>query len=199
MASSAFRQATGRSATVERLEQSLTTVLYAVAVIPEAWQFRKPADEADLDWLGEWSVAQNLAHLAVYEEQVAAPILEAIAAGRDGAAEVASAIESDYEALWEALAARPMEDIANRLSTARARQVAAVAAMSDERFHALATTLWQGVAGAARHSAAWVAAKTVQHTWEHGNSIFRFALFAPLDDTAWHTAPATAADGIAGA
>ena len=29
------------------------------------------------------------------------------------------------------------------------------------------------------HSIAWVATKTFQHTWEHGNAILRVALFAP--------------------
>lgn len=31
-----------------------------------------------------------------------------------------------------------------------------------------------------RHSAGWVAAKTFQHTWEHGNFLLRVALFSPL-------------------
>src|SRR5262245_37925029 len=40
-----------------------------------------------------WGVAMNLAHLAVYEERVAAPVLEALADGGDGRGAVASAGE----------------------------------------------------------------------------------------------------------
>jgi hypothetical protein len=174
-----MQRTTRRSETIDRLQQSLATVLYAVSIAPETWHYQAPADDAELSWLGSWSVAQNLAHLAVYEEQVAAPILEAIAAGRDGAADVASALESDYETLWQELATCSMDEIAQRLSHARARQIDAVTAMSEERFQTPATTLWQGVGGQPGHAAAWVAAKTIQHTWEHGDSIFRIALFAP--------------------
>lgn len=184
MVSSALRRATERAATIERLQQSLASVLYAVAIIPDAWHSRTPDDDPALAWLGSWSVAENLAHLAVYEELVAAPILEAIAAGRDGSADVASVIEHDYEALWQELSAAPIDEIADRLAAARARQTAAVAAMSDERFQALATSLWQPDPAQAGHSAAWVATKTIQHTWEHGDAIFRIALFAPHHDEA---------------
>lgn len=51
--------------------------------------------------------------------------------------------------------------------------------MDDDLFQALTTTLWKDDSAPEGHSAAWVAAKTFQHTWEHGNSIFRIALFAP--------------------
>jgi hypothetical protein len=184
MVTTTFRQATGRSATIDRLRQSLDTVLHAVAITPDSWQYRRPVNDPDLDWLGSWSVADNLAHMAVYEAQVAAPVLEAIAAGRDGTADVVTVSESDYESLWQALATAPIGEIAEELSEARSRQIAALEAMSDERFHVPATTLWQEEADGIGHPAAWVAAKTVQHTWEHGSSIFRIALFAPWSDEA---------------
>ncbi len=99
MCSQAFRDATLRTETINRLQESLAAVLYAVSISPASWHYRPPSDDPDLVWLGSWSVAQNLAHLAVYEEQVAAPILTAIAAGRDAAHEVNSVIESDYDEL----------------------------------------------------------------------------------------------------
>jgi len=176
---SSLRRSADRSETIARLEQSLSDVLYAVTITPGVWLFRVPADDANLRWLGSWSVAMNLAHLAVYEEQIAAPILEAIAAGYDGASAVESVLESDYEELWQALSSAPIDEIARRFSTARKRQIDAIAAMRDDRFNEPATTFWQDVLSQRGHSAAWVAAKTFQHTWEHGNSILRIALFAP--------------------
>ena len=123
-------------------------------------------------------MADNFAHLAVYEEQIAAPILEAIREGRDASSEVTSVLESDYENLWQAVSKSPLDDIAARLWAARHRQIDAISSMDDARFHARSTTLWHELTPAG-HSAAWVAAKTFQHTWAHGNSLLQFALFVP--------------------
>lgn len=160
-------------ATIDRLQQSLADVLYAVEMTPPQWLYRSPWRDPT-----SWSVAQNLAHMAVYEERVAAPILEALAAGTDATDAVNSVIESDFDELWQQLATEPIDVIAERLRVARARQVQAVAAMTEDRFHLPATTLWAEVAPGI-HSAAWVAAKTFQHTWDHGNAILVVALFAP--------------------
>jgi hypothetical protein len=161
------------AATIDRLERSLADVLYAVEMTPPEWLYRSPWRDPST-----WSVAQNLAHMAVYEEQVAAPILEALAAGTDATASVASVLESDYDDRWEQLATEPIGVIAGRLRAARLRQVQAIAAMPEDRFHLPATTLWAEVKPGI-HSAAWVAAKTFQHTWDHGNAILQVVLFAP--------------------
>jgi hypothetical protein len=170
---------TERTDTIDRLRRSLDDVLYAVSITPETWRHRAPATVEGLDWLGGWSVAENLAHLAVYEESIAAPVLEAILAGRDGTDDVISVLEGDYEARWRNLAASPIEHISQRLADARDHQIAAVSSMSDDLFHELTTALWATDLTRNGHSAAWVATKTFQHTWEHGNSILRIALFAP--------------------
>jgi hypothetical protein len=167
-----------RADSIARLSRSLDDVLYAVSITPQFWHYRSPADDPGLSWLGSWSVADNLAHLAIYEEQIAAPILEAIREGRDESSEVVSVLESDYEALWQVLSKSPLDDIAARFSAARRRQIEAISSMDDALFHARSTSLWHELTPAG-HSAAWVAAKTFQHTWEHGNSILQFALFVP--------------------
>jgi hypothetical protein len=177
---SVFRTATSRAETIDRLQTSLETVRYAVSVVPPDWHARLPTDQPGLEWLGSWSVAQTLAHLVVYEELVAVPILEAIVTGGDAAAEVATAMERAYDDRWLALSASPVAELLRLLTDARARQVAAIAAIDDARFHALATVLWRDDPSQEGHSAAWVATKTVQHTWEHGNSILQLALFGPL-------------------
>jgi DinB superfamily len=159
--------------TIDRLQQSLADLLYAVEITPPEWLYRSPWRDP-----AAWSVAQNLAHMAVYEEQVAAPILEALAAGTDATDAVMSVIEGDFDELWQQLATEPIEVIAERFQAARSRQIHAVAAMTEDRFHLPATTLWSEVKPGI-HSAAWVAAKTFQHTWDHGNAILQVALFAP--------------------
>lgn len=115
----------------------------------------------------------NLAHLATYEELVACPVLEALAAGRDGSGAVTSANERVEEALR--VSAQPLDELMERLRAARQCQIQVVEAFDPQRFNAPVTGLW----GDRPHSAAWVATKTFQHTWEHGNTIMRVALYEP--------------------
>jgi hypothetical protein len=75
-----------------------------------------------------------------------------------------------------ALSDAPLEEILDRLRVARQRQVDALRAMTDERFETATTTRWRSQGA---RPAAWVAAKTLQHTWEHGNSVMQIALFYP--------------------
>jgi DinB superfamily len=159
----------GRAETIHQLDESLRLLERAVAATPERWHRPAPG-EGPPDF---WGVAMNLAHLALYEENHPVPVLEALAAG---APEPPAATSGEAaEAETAALAAEPLEGILDRLRAARQRQVAALRAMTDQRF-ATATTLRWG-----RHPkpAAWVAAKTVQHTWEHGNTVMQIALFFP--------------------
>src|SRR3954453_6629171 len=93
----------GIAATIDRLQQSLADVLYAVELTPPEWLYRSPWRDP-----ATWRVAQNLAHLAVYEEQVAAPILEARASGTDATGAVMSVLESDYDEIWQHLASEPI-------------------------------------------------------------------------------------------
>ena len=136
-------------------------------------------------WAGSpepgWSIATNVAHLAVYEQRLAAPVLDDLAAGGDGTGPhvgVPSGGEDWLLAATIELAESPLEAVVERLRTARRRQIAAVRAMDIEALNAPRTPLWQRP-GAPRDSAGWVAAKTVQHTWEHGTTISQIALFAP--------------------
>ena len=50
-----------------------------------------------------------------------------------------------------------------------------------ELFNDPKTMLWSGRNAGRPHPLSWVATKTFQHTWEHGNSILRVALFAPRE------------------
>jgi len=165
--------------TVRRLSDSLAGLEWAVTLVPARWHHEAggpgPSGERP------WSVAMNLAHMAVYEEQLAAPVLDDLAAGGDGSSVVPSGNEDWFSAGSIALSAEPLPAIIARLRTARQRQIAAVLRFTDERLNAPATMLWQGGWRSKQppDCAGWVAAKTFQHTWEHGNTILQTALFAP--------------------
>jgi hypothetical protein len=150
-------------AAARRLEDSLAQLEWAVSLVPESWHHR-PAN-------GPWSVARNLAHLAVYEEGTAAPTLEALAAGLDARAVPRG--EDWFLPEERALGQEPVSMIMDRLKAVRRRQIQTLHGFPEEAFERPAATLWGDA-----FSAAWVTNKTVQHTWEHGNTILQVALFS---------------------
>lgn len=159
-----------------RLRESLRVVEWAAEHIPAAWTHENP----DYYATDAWSVAMNLAHLAIYEEQIANPLLAALFAGEDGVSAVKSAMENWILDASIALAKEDFAAILARLREAREQHVALVARFPPARWNHPVTPLFAtGLHGPSPHSAAWVANKTFQHTWEHGNSILRMALFAP--------------------
>jgi hypothetical protein len=85
-----------------------------------------------------------------------------------------------FEPDASALSSSPLEGLLKRLHTTRKEQVRLVEAFDDSRWNAAVCPRWSGGRyGADQHSAAWVASKTFQHCWEHGNAVLRMALFAP--------------------
>src|SRR4051812_46038040 len=66
--------------TIDRLRQSLATLEWASSMVPPPWTHDVPPTAPP----GAWSVAMNLAHLITYEEQLALPVLRAMAQGSDG-------------------------------------------------------------------------------------------------------------------
>ncbi len=162
--------------TAQRLSESLATIEWAVSAIPPRFTHELP----DFYPEGEWGVAMNLAHLVVYEEEIANPVLAALAAGGDGVGSVRSAMEGWFLNDALAIAGEPIDALLGRLKAARGRQIEMVESFAAERFNAPMTPLWaSGRHGTPPHSAGWVATKTFQHTWEHGNAVLRMALFAP--------------------
>ena len=162
--------------TATRLRESLSTIEWAVSVVPERWSHDLP----DFYTQGEWGVAMNLAHLVVYEERIALPVLEALAAGGDGADATPSGGEDWFLNDAVALSKEEVGVMVERLRKARVRQIEIVETYDAQLFNAPVTPLWSsGRHGAVPHSAGWVATKTFQHTWEHGNAILRLVLFAP--------------------
>lgn len=170
----------GVAETAARLEESFETLRWAVGMAPSAWHHRPPPFQRPGGEL-PWSIAQNLAHMLIYEETAAAPVLEELLAGGDGSLAVPSWRDerfSEERVGFARLSREPVAELLDRLGRARRRQVDAVRTFSSERFNTKLTSLW----GPSGQRPGWVATKTFQHTWEHGNSILQVALFAPRQD-----------------
>ncbi len=148
----------------------MTVIKWAAAMIPAAWTHEPPEP-------GTWSVAMNVAHLVVYEEEISLPVLTGLADGGDGVGSVRSALEQWFLKDAEAIADQPLAGLVTRLVAVRRRQIDVVNRFSAEDFSRPVTPLFGGPT--ALKSPGWVATKTFQHTWEHGNAILRMALFAP--------------------
>lgn len=165
--------------TVRQLEETLTMIEWIAARVPEAWQHRAPEGAVRGLKGDERTVAFHLAHLTLYETKLAIPVLDDLSKGGDGRGAVPSAHVSWFRPDVEQLSLAPVADILAQLRSARARHVEIVRRFDDEAFNRPATSLWGTGDGQKLESAGWVAVKTVQHTGEHANSLFRFTLFAP--------------------
>jgi hypothetical protein len=162
--------------TASRLRESLRSVEWAASLIPEAYTRAMP-DFAAPD---EWHAAMNLAHLVVYEEEISYPVLKHLAEGGDGVGATKSAIEQWFYNDAVALSSQPMGELVRRLSDVREKQIVLIEVCAPERLNERVTPLFgTGRHGTGPHSLGWVATKTFQHTWEHGNALLRLALFAP--------------------
>jgi hypothetical protein len=163
---------------VAQLQGSLDGLSPAVSLVPKVWHHRSPHGLSGFED-GTWSIAMNLAHLTLYEETLAAPVVESLAVGGDGTSALDPAVLGRVAEETERLASAPLSRIIERLRTVRERQIAAARCFTDEGFSRPATPVWRVLAENPEvpvRSAGWVLAKTVQHTWEHGNTVFRIAL-----------------------
>ncbi len=158
--------------TAARLRDSLRTIESFLALVPAEWTHKPPSE-------GAWSVAMNLAHMIAYEEQLATPVLTAMADGGSGQDVVPSGGEAWLLDSATAIASEPVGVLAARLRAIRERAIALVESTPADLFNAPNTMLWSNRNAGKPLALSWVATKTFQHTWEHGNAILRVALFSP--------------------
>jgi hypothetical protein len=164
-----------RDRAVELLTQSLKAMEWAVSQTSQRWHHPPPgAIPGD-----EWGVAMSLAHLAVFEEYVAVPALEAVAGGGDGAEGLPQGRQDWLGHTDVALSVQPIEAILDRLRAARQRTLEAIQLTSDDRFALPLLPHWPDAGPEGLKSSAWVAAYTLQHSWEHSAAIAGIAVFAP--------------------
>jgi hypothetical protein len=159
-----------------RLRDSLADIEFGLSMLPVEWSHALPPGSPP----DSWTVAMNIAHLVVYEEELANPILASLAAGGDGS----DAVRPNLPAWWEpdakAIASEPLDALVPRLRAARQRHIDLVESFDEAAFNKPVCPVfgarWRE---GALHAPGWVASKTWQHTWEHGNAVLRAALFAP--------------------
>lgn len=165
--------------TAEELRKSLDLLIWAVGFVPVAWHYELPDGRIRGIEADDRSVAQHIAHLILYEELLATPVLKELASGRNGTNAAQSGHMSWMKPQIAVLAREPIDALLARLRRARAEHVLVTDSFDDDSFNKPLTAIWNTGSGPRLESPGWVATKTVQHTGEHTNSIFRFGLFYP--------------------
>lgn len=166
--------------TSEMLMDSLKLLEWVVGRVPEEWHHKLPnGDVRGLRGDGR-SVANHIAHLVLYEQKLANPVLKELAEGRDGTAVAKSGSISWLLPETLELSKLSIEELLLGLREVRAEHINIVQGFNEDLFNHPITQLWStGNDGQRCEAPGWVAIKTAQHTGEHTNSIFRFVLFAP--------------------
>lgn len=124
----------------------------------ERWYMLPPAP------LGEWTAAQHVYHMLVYEQKSALPTMHQWLGAPPAARELDSKdVERDLP---------PMEEMLSQFESARNSEIDLLSKFKDDDWNATrGTTFWGEV------SLFWLVCKTYQHTAEHTHDVLRLSLF----------------------
>ena len=132
------------SDTVSRLNESLATIEWAPETIPEEFTHKLPAFYST----DAWTAAMNVAHMIVYEEEIANPVLASLAKGGDGVGAMRirgtraddkarqTPLEEWFLTEARALAVEPVPVLRGRLQRARQAAIEIVQSFSEDTFNA---------------------------------------------------------------
>lgn len=142
-----------------QLHSTLDGFIWAVHQLPkERWYALPPIS------LGEWSAAQHVFHMLVYEQKLALPSMHQWL----GAPPVPREVNSkDVEQSLP-----PVEDMLSQFRQVREAEIEILAKFKEDDWSSIQrTTFWGEV------SLYWLVCKTYQHTAEHMHDILSLGLF----------------------
>ena len=119
------------------------------------------------DYMGTWQPARHLWHVTEYDRCVAIPSMrqwfgEAMPAGNSW---------DDSDEAWSQVAAKESEELIAAFREVRQAQLDLLDELVDVDWQRPQTTLW------GHKPLAMVVTKTFQHTYEHGDTLLRMALW----------------------
>jgi hypothetical protein len=130
-----------RAETAKRLRDSLATIEWAASLVPMEWSHALP----DFYAKDEWTVAMNVAHLVVYDEEVALPVLRSLAEGGDGTGATRENLRAWFEPDATALASSALSELLARLRAVRVAQADIVDAFDEALWNEPVCPLWSSV------------------------------------------------------
>jgi len=136
------RQTYSVQETCELLGRSLQLLDWVVARVPTDWHHRDPGTQIRGLRGDDRSVAVHIAHLVVYEADLANPVLRELAHGRDGSAVAKSGSMSWRVPKFIELSKTPLPKLVELLHEARSRQIEIVESFDEKTFNLPMTALW---------------------------------------------------------
>ncbi|UCE14308.1 MAG: DinB family protein [Candidatus Heimdallarchaeota archaeon] len=163
----------------KQLEETAQIIEWALNLFPKERLTEIPPQETHPnapEWFGKWSALRLLFHLVYYEETIALPSLKHwIGEPKPSYPEI-----SLEEKEWEK--GMDLTGLLLRFQTVRKEQVRVIDEIDEAQWSEEKLRYY----GHGMVSAAWFVAKTIQHTFSHGDRLLRKALY--WDDALEHAA-----------
>lgn len=147
-----------------QLQSSAEGFERAFWLVPEYLRREMPIDEKVM---GRWPAARHVWHVTAYEHYVAMSNIRVWT----GEAQIDMGPWLDDDETWRMSSGVTDKVLIERFWTVRQEEM--------ERVKMLCAVDWveYGNTGWGQKSLAWVLTKTLQHTWEHGDTLFRMGLW----------------------
>ena len=147
-----------------QLQTSAEGFVWAFSRVDPAYRLRLPPDA---DYLGTWSPARHVWHVAEYERCLALPSMQQWVGG----AMPGEDAWADDDATWEAVGDRTFDALVEAFLRVRQEQIALLDQLAPIDWEAPRETIW------GYKPLSMVVTKTYQHTFEHGNTLLRMGLW----------------------
>ncbi len=164
-----------------QLVETADAVEWAIAQIPAERLLLSPphgnhpnSNRGFKTYFGEWSAYRLLFHLVYYEWAYALPAMKACAGEIDLHADIVFPESDEEDEMWRQECERgpDLPALLKKYRSLRQEQITVLRAIPEAGWNRESVRTGLGIV-----SPAFVVAKTLQHTFEHGNAILRNALF----------------------
>lgn len=154
----------------KQLIETAQVIEWALTLFPKERLTEKPPHgihSNDPEWFGQWSALRLLFHLVYYEETIALPSLRHWL-GDPKPSYPDNSVEDDE---WEK--GNDLTNLLLRFQDVRREQVGVINKIDDKHWNEEKIRFYShGMV-----SAAWFVAKTIQHSFSHGDKLLRKALY----------------------
>jgi hypothetical protein len=146
------------------IQSSADAFVWAALQLRPADRFSLPPEPG---YLGTWPAARHVWHVTGYERCLVLPAMQAWLEGAPS-----TALDwLDEDADWDSAQPLSMECLLDDFHSIRREQVALLEPLAAADWTAPRPTVWGD------KSLAWIVTKTLQHTWEHGDTLLRMGLW----------------------
>lgn len=148
----------------QQLQTSADGFAWAASQIPNRLLDQTPVEP---EYLGMWQPLRHVWHVSEYERCLALPAMQQWL----GAPQPPEDAWQDGDADWAAVPEKNLAALLNDFWQVRRQQIALIDQLAGADWETPRETGW------GLRSLAWVVTKTLQHTYEHGDTLLRMGLW----------------------